>query len=291
MTLPVRPPATRRRGLTLGTPAPILSAVRLAAALVLMLVAGIFYWLTSAPTFSLDPAKVDLTGFHYTDPAVALAAMGLGPDARPNLFRIDTGAMASALRGLPAVQSADVAVRLPDQLDVSITERVPIMIWQHGATRLLSDIDGDLFAPATDADALPAIDDQRGGEADPAPGATLAPLDLEVARTLSAITPADLGSDATTLSLSVTDSDGWVLAAPAGWRAVFGFYTPDLRPPSMIDGQVQCLAALLAAGESSVASVTLALNETDCGTYLPRPSPSASPQPTRERSPSPTKRP
>ena len=34
-------------------------------------------------------------------------------------------------------------------------------------------------------------------------------------------------------------------AEPHGWRAIFGSYTPTLRPPDMIARQVQCLRSLL----------------------------------------------
>jgi hypothetical protein len=61
--------------------------------------------------------------------------------------------------------------------------------------------------------------------------------------------------------------------------AVFGFYTPSLRSPEMVPGQVRLLRSLLSDREDALARVVLA-SETD-GTYvaLPSPEPSASPTP------------
>ena len=90
---------------------------------------------------------------------------------------------------------------------------------------------------------------------------------------IAALTPALVGSAALTLAFSVDDSRGFVVsAAPGGWRAVFGIYTPTLRPPSEIAQQVQCLRSLLATGESAIDTIYLAPQDDRCGTYLPRPS-------------------
>jgi hypothetical protein len=73
----------------------------------------------------------------------------------------------------------------------------------------------------------------------------------------------------------VTDEDGYVVAAPRGWDAVFGFYSPATRPTEMIPGQVRLLRSLLAGREATVERVILA-SETD-GTFVPR----ATPQPSK----------
>jgi hypothetical protein len=90
---------------------------------------------------------------------------------------------------------------------------------------------------------------------------------------IGALTPALLGSTASQLAFRVDDRDGFVVSAsPDGWRAVFGFYTPTLRPPSEIAQQVQCLRSLLAMGEAAIDTIYLAPQDDRCGTYLPRPS-------------------
>jgi hypothetical protein len=94
---------------------------------------------------------------------------------------------------------------------------------------------------------------------------------------IGALTPELVGSAASELVFSADDTDGFVVtAAPYGWRAVFGFYTPTLRPPTLIAQQVQCLRSLLASGEAQMDTIYLAPEGDRCGTYLPHASPSPS---------------
>ena len=76
-------------------------------------------------------------------------------------------------------------------------------------------------------------------------------------------------SGASGLRVAVEDPEGFVVRpVPAGWTAVFGIYTPTLRPASIVPGQVRLLAGLLAGREDQIGRVLLA-SETD-GTYEPR---------------------
>ena len=80
--------------------------------------------------------------------------------------------------------------------------------------------------------------------------------------------------------VSVSDVNGFtVRSQPASWQAVFGFYTPTLRTPALVPGQVRLLRSLLIGREPLVDRIILA-SETD-GTFTtkPSPSPSASPAP------------
>ena len=80
------------------------------------------------------------------------------------------------------------------------------------------------------------------------------------------------------LDVAVTDETGFVVTSnPAGWSAVFGFYTPSLRTPDLIPGQVRLLRSLLDGREAKVDRVILA-SDTD-GTYLPKATPTPSPTP------------
>jgi hypothetical protein len=60
---------------------------------------------------------------------------------------------------------------------------------------------------------------------------------------------------------------------------VFGFYTPSLRTPEMIPGQVRFLRSLLVAQEEAMVARVILASETD-GTWVPVPSPEASPSPS-----------
>lgn len=245
--------------------------------------AGAIYGVGASPAFVY--VNLQLDGAVYTDPAAAQAAIA---DARDqNLFLLSTGPLRSALERLPTVESANVAVELPGTLQVTLHERVPVLVWRVGARRYLADSDGNLFGrlgdkvPSQAAD-LPVIDDRRAASAGLSMGTRLDPQDVDAATRLASLVPADVGSDATALAVRVTDENGFVVRAdPQGWLAIFGFYTPSLRTPDLIPGQVRLLRSLLIGREPLLERIILA-SATD-GTYVakptPRPSPSASPAP------------
>jgi hypothetical protein len=113
------------------------------------------------------------------------------------------------------------------------------------------------------------VEDRRAGAAGRfAVGGRLDPVDLDVATRLGSLTPADIGSAAARLRVSVTDADGFLVSVDRGWVAVFGFYSPATRPAAMIPGQVRLLRSLLAGQETKVQRVILA-SETD-GTFIPK---------------------
>jgi cell division septal protein FtsQ len=290
--LPVRRPTAGRRSKPVKRASFWISRTRLFAALLLVAVSGAFYWLTQAPQFALADAAVTIHGAHFTDPGLVRTTIGLPEGATPNLFRIRTQDMRAALEALPPVLSADVSATLPDRLSIVLHERSPIFVWQAAAGPWLTDITGVLFVqPSPDADpaeaALPVIADERAEQPAIEAGSQLDSLDLETARMLGALTPATVGSSAASLALSVDDTDGWVLTADTGWRAIFGHYTPVLHTTADIPQQVQCLKSLLLNREAQIVTITLAIAADRCGTYLPvanaspgrTPAPSHSPVP------------
>jgi hypothetical protein len=174
---------------------------------------------------------------------------------------------------------------------ISVTERSPILVWRTPAGAWLVDGTGYLFGDAATVDAaelgtgatgtpLPAVDDRRVAS-DMGIGSKVPVLDLAVIRLLLTITPDMLRSEAPELYLRMEDEQGYVLDAPGWWRAVFGPYTPVLRPPDIIPRQVQCLDGLLAGRENLVNAVTLALSDEKCGTFQERARPRATAKPTK----------
>jgi len=236
-----------------------------------MLATGFLLTLVTGPT-AFGLSRVDLPQLAWTDPATVRAALGLADGA--NVFRIDTRPLEAALRALPAVASAQVSVGLPDAaVTVRIQERTPVLAWQVGSRRYLADASGKVFAEVAASGKLPSgvavIDDRRIGAGDSLGiGTQLDPVDVDVATRLGSLTPADVGSAATSLRLMVTDEDGFVMTTKGGWSAVFGFYSPETRPTDMIPGQVRLLRSFLADREATVAQVVLA-SETE-GTYIPK---------------------
>ena len=274
-------PARQRRSVKRASAG--LSAVRAGAALAMLVSAAAVYGVGASSAF--EYARLQLDGVRFTDPTAVEAAVA---DARgKNLFLVPTKPLETALEGLPTVEQARVEVRLPGTLAITIEERQPVLIWQAGSSRYLTDAQGSLFAEVTEKDAaetagLPLIDDRRlasngtPGTDEPRSaaaglgvGSRLDPIDLDAATRLASLEPADVGSTAVSLAVVVTDANGFIVdARPKGWTAVFGFYTMSLRSTEIIPGQVRLLRSLVTGREPLVDRVILA-SETD-GTYTPR---------------------
>ena len=255
-----------------------LTHVRAGAALTMLLSAGAIYGAGASPAF--DVSRIAVSELRYTDRGTIVSRLAVPDDA--NAFTLATEPLELRLRQLPTVAQASVGVRLPGTLAVEVAEREPILVWQVGERGLLADREGVLFAelgpggerrPA----GLPVVADERESSAGYAVGTRLDPVDLDAATRLAALRPADVGSAGPHLALAVTDASGFVLAGAAGWRAVFGFYTPSLRTPGIIPGQVRLLRSLLVEqGERNVARVILAAE--DEGVFT-TPTPSSRPSP------------
>jgi hypothetical protein len=289
-----RAPLPSRRTRSVRRASAGLSATRAGAALALLAsVAGI-YGVGASSAF--DYAGLHVDGTHFTDLHAVEAAISVARGE--NLFRLETGPLVTAVETLPTVRTARVEVRLPGTIVVTIDERTPVLIWQTGDGRFLVDAEGTLFAqlpakPPAEAARLQVVDDRRAASSSTdagvrmdaieglSVGGRLDPVDLDAATRLASLVPADVGSSAVSLSVSVTDENGFVVETrPGSWSAVFGFYTPSLRTTEMIPGQVRLLRSLLAGRESLVDRVILA-SESD-GTYTPRTTPSAaSPKPSK----------
>jgi hypothetical protein len=260
----------------------------LGALLIALSTVGI-YWLVNAGTFRLHADRVELRGLLHTTPEVARLTMGLAAGATPNLFRLRTADMERALADLPAVERAEVSAVLPDRLVVRVVERQPVFVLRTPDGSFLVDPTGVLLIDASAAAAglasMPLVDDWRSDAGrEPTVGGMMEPVDLAAVLQLAAITPELLGSRTGRLMLAITDGDGYVMTTePASWRAVFGHYTPTLRPPTRIAQQVQCLRSLIGEGEGSLRTVYLEPIGDRCGTFDGRPSPvraTPSPEPS-----------
>ncbi|MEX1169050.1 MAG: FtsQ-type POTRA domain-containing protein, partial [Chloroflexota bacterium] len=272
-----RPPVPTRRTRPIRRASARLSVARAGAALAMLASAGAIYGVGASPAF--EYARLQVDGAVFTDLVAAEEAVAAARGE--NLFRLATAPLQAALEGLPTVERASVGVQLPETLVVTLHERVPVLVWRVGARRYLADGAGRLFGrlgddPPASAANLPVIDDRRASSAGLSVGDRLGPEDVDAATRLASLVPADVGSLAEALSVRVTDNDGFVVRAdPQGWIAIFGYYTPSLRTPELIPGQVRLLRSLLIGREPLIARVILA-SETD-GTYVPKPTPQPSP--------------
>lgn len=236
--------------------------------------AAAIYGVAASSAFAVS--ELELSGIRYSDEATVRALLAV-PDGT-NVFRLATEPLEARLLELPTVASASVDVRLPGTLEARLAERRPVLVWQVGDQPFLVDADGVLFAeltgrPSAEAPSLPTVTDERASSRSLGVGASLEPVDRDAATRLGSLAPSDVGSAAAGLAIDVNDVNGFVVrATPDGWQAVFGFYTPSLRTPAMIPGQVRTLRSLLLAqGERNVRRVILA-SETDGTFTTPKPS-------------------
>lgn len=248
----------------LGRPSP----VRAAAFLGVIAAAAAIYGAAGSSAFGL--ARLDLGELRWTERADLLDAAAVPSDV--NVFRIETAPIEARIETLPAVLSAEVRVALPGTLRIDVTERDPIMAWVVGETAFLVDREGRLFAwrmsDGLGGLELRRVDDRRSSSTSLAVGGRLDPVDLDAAARLASLTPADLGSGATELLVSVTDANGFVIRTrPASWVAIFGYYTASLRTTDLIAGQARLLRSLLVGREAGVATIVLADDRN--GTYVP----------------------
>jgi hypothetical protein len=239
--------------------------------------AAAVYGVGASSAFDYTTLRID--GARFTDPELVESALA---EARGiNLFRLTTAPFGDRIRGFPTVRDVRVGIELPGTVVVALAEREPILIWKVGSRQYLADDTGRLFARAddevaTDVTDLPVVDDQRPRSIGLSVGSTLDPVDLDAATRLGSLVPADIGSSATGLGVTVSDAHGFVVRAkPTGWTAIFGFYTITLRTTAIIPGQVRLLRSLLDGREDTIERVVLA--DEDDGTYTPRSTPTPAP--------------
>lgn len=207
------------------------SASRILAGLALVgLVAG-FVALLNGPW--LRVTRVAAAGMHFTGSAELNAL--LDPYRGSSLLLLDSDALGSRLRDLPAVADATVTARLPDRLEVRVTEKAPAFTWTTRASRLVVASDGSVIAsldPAAELPeelaTLPSVDDRRSASRRLAVGDELPANERAMARRLLELDPKLIASAADGFALRIDDEYGFVLvAAAAPWEAALGFYQLD----------------------------------------------------------------
>ena len=229
------------------------------------------YGVGASSAFVYRQLDFDAGAAAQTTRDVVLQALGLD-HASPHLFLLMSDTYQDRLLELPAVTGAEVTVSLPDTIRVRLAEREPLVVWSIAGRRFLVDRTGMLFATAISGgpgDGLPIVADRRIASVPLEVGGHVDPVDLDAATRLAGVEPGDLGTIASELRVSIEDGDGFVIR-PVGvpWIALFGVYTPSIRAPAMIPGQVRLLRSLLEGREFDVKRVILA--DERSGTYVAR---------------------
>ena len=244
--------------------------------------------------------RISVVGTLLLDPDAVIAAANIPIGS--SLLGVNLRAAEDAVAALPLVASVRVSAGLPDGIQIRVREKSLLLRWQIGDRVYAITERGELLGETASLNLAPsaaaalALAPLLYDDRTPSPLPTVGQLtatELDVATRLASLTPEDLGTAATTLTLRLTSDFGFVVEAtgPAiAWNAVFGIYSATIRPTSMIPGQVRLLRSLLAGRETRIGWVILA--DDQAGTYTAKgvrpPPPSVSPSPSPGTSPAPS---
>jgi len=242
--------------------------------------------------------QISVVGTQLLDPEAVIAAANIPIGS--SLLGVNLRAAEEAVAALPLVASVRVSAGLPDGVQIRVREKSLLLRWQIGDRIYAVSESGELLGETATLDLAPSaaaalataplLFDDRTSSPLPTVG-QLTATELDVATRLASLTPEDLGTAATTLTLRLLSDFGFVVEATGPsieWNAVFGIYSATIRPTSMIPGQVRLLRSLLAGRESRIGWVILA--DDQAGTYTAKgvrpPPPAAEPSPSLSPAPS-----
>ena len=242
--------------------------------------------------------QISVVGTQLLDPEAVIAAANI--PIGNSLLGVNLRAAEEAVAALPLVASVRVSAGLPDGIQIRVREKSLLLRWQIGDRIYAVSESGELLGETATLDLAPSaaaalataplLFDDRTSSPLPTVG-QLTATELDVATRLASLTPEDLGTAATTLTLRLLSDFGFVVEATGPsieWNAVFGIYSATIRPTSMIPGQVRLLRSLLAGRESRIGWVILA--DDQAGTYTAKgvrpPPPAAEPSPSLSPAPS-----
>lgn len=227
------PQAGRRFGIAIGLPqnrlqVPSLPRIqpgwRLASFILGIALIAALYLLWTLPYFRVIEAQV--TGAARLSPAEINAA--LGASGQP-VFVLQADELVTRLRlAYPELSSAAVTISLPNQVQVEVVERQPVLLWQQGDSYTWIDATGVAFRPRGQAGGLIPVVSQTtppsGSQVtnDPfSPPPYLSTDLVKSAQILAASLPAGAS-----LVYDAQNGFGWV--DPLGWQVFFGAASKDM---------------------------------------------------------------
>jgi hypothetical protein len=214
-------------------------------ALLLLVILGANFALTSS-AFRVE--QVSVSGAHNDILVRSIQHMGMQGQ---NIFLIDVVGLTARIEMLPMVASVSLEKQWPNQLHVTITERIPVLLWKTANRTYSVDRQGVVIAPADQtvgAGALMTVVDGRfrgttsvgkGAEVaevgDVRPGVRLNAADIAFAASVFAELPNVAGVTDFTLRYSDTMPGGldevpgtlggngiYIVESKAGWIAYLG---------------------------------------------------------------------
>ncbi len=207
-------------------------------ALLVLVILGANFALTST---AFRVAQVSIVGVH--NDALAHSIQNLGMQGQ-NIFLIDVAALTARIDAYPMVASASLEKQWPNQLQVTVTERQPVLLWKTSQGTFSVDKNGVVIAPLSEtsgAASLVIVVDMRksskGARAQVIrPGMLLNQANISFAIAAVAAIPSVTGLTNFTLrymdsvstqlvggqGVVTAQNDSFVVASQEGWLAFLG---------------------------------------------------------------------
>ena len=222
-------PIPVRSGRTQGRRSGFLWKILGLFALLAIVVLGASYALTST---AFRIAQVDVIGTHNDALVSNIQHMGMQGQ---NIFLIDVTTLNTRIDALPMVASASLEKQWPNQLQITVVERQPVLLWKTGQNMYSVDKTGVVIAAASQtaaANTLPVVVDMRGSTKSNAsvirPGTQLNQADIAFAGAVFTGL-AKVGVSNYALRYVSTGGQGtlgtngsYVVASTSGWLAYLG---------------------------------------------------------------------
>jgi hypothetical protein len=114
---------------------------RLASFSVFAFMVVVLYQLWNSPTYRVDVAEVE--GLRMLDRSEINKVLGLTSE---QVFTLDTELMQQELmESFPEFKAASVGIDLPNTVVISVTERIPVLVWRQSERTFLLDAEGMAF--------------------------------------------------------------------------------------------------------------------------------------------------
>jgi hypothetical protein len=214
--------------------------------------------------------QVNVVGTHNSTLIADIQSMGMQGQ---NIFLINVARMTDRIQASPLVASASLDKQWPNQLTVSVVERVPALLWQIGQGIYGVDRQGVVIAPASNiagTDRLMTVVDTRvqGKGQLMRPGVHLRQSDVAFALTvfsrlpqLTGITEFRLRFDST-MNVSATNgiaqptAGSYIIESQQGWIAYLGG-ADDVNPLDNKLIELQTILAMAQKQQLTLATVDL----------------------------------
>lgn len=176
-------------------------------------------------------AQVNVTGTHSSALIASIQNMGIQGQ---NIFLFDVRSSTARIEANPLVASATLSRQLPNQMNVSIAERQPVLLWQTSQGSYSVDAHGVVIAPvsqtASAAHLFTVLDMRAQSKGQKAqvlhPGTQLNAQDIAFALAIFQQLPAVTGITSFSLryenSQMADDAGSYTVVGPAGWLAYLG---------------------------------------------------------------------